>query len=149
MERQIRFATMPSLPQTTSGQTESTKSDAGWTIFSKEADGFSIELPLGWVSIDLNAQALEVTLSQLKKKNLQLAELVTEQARDAARSGLKLMAFGVPGSSEPQRFAIAAVMEPPGSIPLPLESIAVQLRNDLSEDTWSIGLDKDRAPPIA
>ena len=135
----MHFGTMPSLPQTTSGQTESTKSDAGWTLYAKEADGFSIELPSGWVSLDLNPQALEVSLASLKKKNPQLAQLLTTQARDAARSGMKLMAFGLPGSSDSQRMAIASVVKSTEPVFSSLETVAIQLRNQYRQMVGLLG----------
>ncbi len=145
----IRFGSMPALPQITSGQTEATQSDAGWTLYSKESDGFSIELPSGWMTIDLNPQALEKSLEELRKKNPGMADLAMQQARDAARSGLKLMAVSLPGMADRQRFAIASVMKLPQPMQLPLESMAIEVRNQyekLSDILGPIKYERLRLP---
>ena len=65
---------------------------AGWQLVSHPAEGFSVELPLGWKAIDLSAANLQGSINQTLAASPELAAAFGDQLPAMAASGVKLFA---------------------------------------------------------
>ncbi len=72
--------------------------DSGWTLYTKEGDGFAIALPPGWFGSDLNPETIDTILQTAEKLNPEFGKVLTEQARQSVASGIKLLAYDLSAS---------------------------------------------------
>ena len=72
---------------------------AGWTMHTRQADGFAVALPAGWKQIDLDPETLDSVLNDLKKQNPDLGFLIEGQARQLLATGVRFWAFDLSPAS--------------------------------------------------
>jgi hypothetical protein len=99
--------------------------DSGWTLYTKEVDGFAIALPPDWFQFDFDPKTIDTTLQIVQKQNPELGKLLTEQARQAAASGFKLIAYDLSkGTSFTVNVSVGKVSMP---YPYSLDTIASEV----------------------
>ncbi len=92
-------------PPSPSGIVTSTL-DSGWTLYTKEVDGFAIALPPDWLQFDFDPKTIDAALQRVQKQNPELGKLLTEQARQATATGIKLLAYDLSSTGKTTGFTV-------------------------------------------
>ncbi|MGH2728488.1 MAG: hypothetical protein ACRDKS_16080 [Actinomycetota bacterium] len=134
----------------------STVIPAGWTTYTKSADGFRLGLPQGWD--DIEPGEVDNALKGLREENAELADLIGQQVEGSLSDVIRFFALDGESPTLEQGFAtnVSVVVEPdlPGGLEFAtyINANLAQLRKvpgvDITEEDREVALAGGKAALI-